>query len=232
MPRFSDRTIEEIKNKIRLSDLVGEYAKLERKGSNFWARCPFHANGMEKTPSFKIDDQKGLYYCFGCHESGTIFTFIEKMEHLDFPAAVEYLASKSGVQLRESSTEDAKRKDESAVLFDLHERLSKTFSYILVEDKRGKDALGYIRARGISDEMISRFRLGFAPKDSSFLYTGKRFTQRGTPDDNDATVWQFVTDDGKDTFNFLVESDSALILLNDRFERNDSEQNHTLVRIR
>lgn len=69
-------------------------------------------------------------------------------------------------------------------------------------------------------------------QDSSFLYTGKRFTQRGTPDDNDATVWQFVTDDGKDTFNFLVESDSALILLNDRFERNDSEQNHTLVRIR
>ena len=69
-------------------------------------------------------------------------------------------------------------------------------------------------------------------QDSSFLYTGKRFTQRGTPDDNDTTVWQFVTDDGKDTFNFLVESDSALILLNDRFERNDSEQNHTLVRIR
>ena len=181
MPRFSDRTIEEIKNKIRLSDLVGEYAKLERKGSNFWARCPFHANGMEKTPSFKIDDQKGLYYCFGCHESGTIFTFIEKMEHLDFPAAVEYLASKAGVQLRESSTEDAKRKDESAVLFDLHERLSKTFSYILLEDKRGKDALGYIRARGISDEMISRFRLGFAPKDSSFLYDFLR--KKGYSDD-------------------------------------------------
>ena len=80
MPRFSDRTIEEIKNKIRLSDLVGEYAKLERKGSNFWARCPFHANGMEKTPSFKIDDQKGLYYCFGCQEGGDIFAFLMKME--------------------------------------------------------------------------------------------------------------------------------------------------------
>lgn len=69
-------------------------------------------------------------------------------------------------------------------------------------------------------------------RDSSFLYTGKRFTQRGTPDDNDATVWQFVADDGGDTFNFLVESDSALVLLNDRFERSDSKQSHTLVRIR
>ncbi len=181
MPRFSDRTIEEIKNKIRLSDLVGEYTKLERRGGTYWARCPFHANGMEKTPSFKIDDQKGLYYCFGCHESGTIFTFIQKMEHLDFPSSVEYLASKAGVAIRESTAEDAKRKDESALLYDLHDRLAKTFHYILLNDERGRDALSYIKRRGIDDEMISTFLLGYAPKDSNFLYDFLR--KKGYSDD-------------------------------------------------
>ena len=181
MPRFSDRTIEEIKNKIRLSDLVGEYTKLERRGGTYWARCPFHANGMEKTPSFKIDDQKGLYYCFGCHESGTIFTFIQKMEHLDFPSSVEYLASKAGVTIRESTAEDAKRKDESALLYDLHDRLAKTFHYILLNDERGRDALSYIKRRGIDDEMISNFLLGYAPKDSNFLYDFLR--KKGYSDD-------------------------------------------------
>ena len=181
MPRFSDRTIEEIKNKIRLSDLVGEYAKLERRGGVYWARCPFHANGMEKTPSFKIDDQKGLYYCFGCHESGTIFTFIEKMEHLDFPSAVEYLASRAGVAIRESSPEDEKRKDESSILYDLHDRLAKTFNFILLLDDWGKYALGYIKRRGLDDQMISRFLLGYAPKESTFLYDFLR--KKGYSDD-------------------------------------------------
>ena len=170
MPRFSDRTIEEIKNKIRLSELVGEYVKLERRGGNLWARCPFHANGMERTPSFKVDDQKGLYYCFGCHESGTIFTFVEKMEHLDFTSAVEYLAEKAGVQIRESSAQDIRRKDESSILYDLYDRLSKTFRYLLLEDERGKNALSYLKRRGLSDQMIDTFLLGFAPAESNFLY--------------------------------------------------------------
>ena len=170
MPRFSDRTIEEIKNKIRLSDLVGEYSKLERRGGMYWARCPFHANGMERTPSFKIDDQKGLYYCFGCHESGTIFTFVEKMEHLDFPSGVECLADKAGVRIREASAGDVKRKDESAILYDLYDRLSKTFKFLLLEDERGKEALEYVKKRGISDEMVDRFMLGYAPSEGNFLY--------------------------------------------------------------
>ncbi len=169
MPRFSDRTIEEIKNKIRLSDLVSEFTKTERRGASHWARCPFHASGMERTPSFKIDDDKGLYYCFGCHESGTIFTFIEKIEHMDFPSAVEYLAAKAGVEVKESTADERKRKDESSVLYDLYERLCKTFKYILF-DERAKSALEYLRRRGITDEMIEKFSLGYAPKESTFLY--------------------------------------------------------------
>ncbi len=170
MARFSNSSIEEIKSKIRLSDLVSEYAKVERKGNSFWAKCPFHSNGAERTASFKIDDQKGLYYCFGCHESGTIFTFVQKMERMDFYESVEYLAKKAGVVLRETSAREEKIKDESSILYDLYDRLSKTFQHLLLSDKRGEEALSYINRRGISEEMRERFLLGYAPKEGNFLY--------------------------------------------------------------
>ncbi len=181
MARFSDSSIEEIKYKIKLSDLVGEYTKTERRGSAYWARCPFHSNGMERTPSFKIDDDKGLYYCFGCHESGTIFTFIEKMERLTFPEAVEYLAKKAGVAIKESGVQDERKRDESAILYDLYDRLCRTFQHFLLNDGIGKQAFSYIKGRGLSDDMISRFALGYAPKDSAFLY--KFLQKKGYSDD-------------------------------------------------
>ena len=169
--RFSDKTINQINQKMRLSDVVSQYIKLYPKGNIIWAKCPFHGNGNERTPSFKIDDSTGRYYCFGCHESGNMFTFIEKMEKLSFPQAVEYLAEKAGVQIEDDPFgQGKKRRDEAAVLYDLYERLNKSFSYMLLSSSGGQDALGYLEKRRISSGMVEKFSLGYAPASSSWLY--------------------------------------------------------------
>ena len=79
MARFSDRNISDIKNKLTISEVVGSYVPLINKGGRMWAKCPFHGNGNERTPSFALNDREGFYHCFGCNESGDMFTFIEKM---------------------------------------------------------------------------------------------------------------------------------------------------------
>ncbi len=166
-----DKAINQINQKLRLSDVVSQYIKLYPKGNIIWAKCPFHGNGNERTPSFKLDDASGRYYCFGCHESGNMFTFIEKMERLNFPQAVEYLAEKAGVQIEYDPTGTVKKKkDDSALLYDLYERINKTFVYMLKSSKEGEAALSYLKKRNVSDQMIEKFSLGYAPQSSSWLY--------------------------------------------------------------
>lgn len=172
MARFSEKTINEISTRLRLSDVVSEYSRLVRKGSTLWAKCPFHSNGNERTPSFKIDDDKGLYYCFGCHESGDMFTFLEKIEHMTFYEAVESLAKKAGVEIEYTSNEnpgESRRKNESAALLDLYERINNTFTFLL-KQKNAAHAREYLERRGISEEIADKFSLGFAPSSPDFLY--------------------------------------------------------------
>ena len=172
MPRFTDRTISEIKNRISIRDVMSEYATIEsRGGGQYWVKCPFHGGGNEKTASCKLNIERGTYYCFGCRETGDIFTLIEKKEGLDFSGAVEYLARKAGVEIEESSESDKKLKDEKDMLLDLYSRLSVTFSYYLNQAAEGEKARDYLRKRNVSDEMKERFMLGYAPKDPDFLYS-------------------------------------------------------------
>ena len=173
MPRFSDRTVESIKNKIRISDVMENYAHIETKGGSKWVKCPFHGGGNEKTASCKIDDDRGTFYCFGCHESGDIFSLVMKKEGLDFSSAVEILAKKAGVELEEGtySSEDAKkRRSEKEMMYDLYERVNKSFHYILMNKENAKEAREYLLKRNVSPEMIETFSLGFAPKDPTWLY--------------------------------------------------------------
>ncbi len=173
MPRFSDRTVESIKNKIRISDVMENYAHIENKGGSKWVKCPFHGGGNEKTASCKLDDDRGTFYCFGCHESGDIFSLVMKKEGLDFASAVETLAKKAGVELEEgggSSLEGKKRRDEKEMMYDLYERVNKSFHYILMNKDSAKGAREYLEKRNVSPEMIETFSLGFAPSDPSWLY--------------------------------------------------------------
>ena len=132
--------IEEIKEKIRLSSLISERTEVIRKGGRLWAKCPFHGGGNERTPSFTFDDESGRYHCFGCGESGNIFSFVEKTEHITFPEAVRFLASKAGIALEEENAESRRKRDEKESLKDLYKRLTKTFRYFLTDDKMGEKA--------------------------------------------------------------------------------------------
>jgi DNA primase len=162
---FSDRDIEEIRNRVNLVDFVSEYASLKRSGRRFRALCPFHS---EKTPSFYVDPDKQLYHCFGCGAGGDIFTFVMEMEKLTFPEAVEYLAQKAGVTLaRVSSKTDRSEKE---IVYRLLEYAAKLFQVVLFKTEEGKKALNYLlEERGISTVSIKQFEIGFSPTDENAI---------------------------------------------------------------
>ena len=146
-------TVEEIKARIPIEDLIGNYVKLEKAGKSFKAKCPFH---NEKSASFFISPERGGYYCFGCGAKGDIFSFVEQFEGLDFKGALKVLAEKAGVPL----VMDAKADSELDRLREITEQTAKYF-----EDQYGKsaEAQEYLRGRGISPETRASFRIGWAP---------------------------------------------------------------------
>lgn len=170
MARFTDRTIEEIKQRLTISDVMRNYAQIEYRGGKSWVKCPFHGGGNEKTASCILDDSEGRYYCFGCHASGDIFTLVKEKEGLDFPSAVEELAKRAGVQLVESSEKSNRSSDEKNMLYDVYSRISKTFHYLLINNPEAQEAREYLEKRHVSHEMIDTFQLGYAPKNPRWLY--------------------------------------------------------------
>ncbi|MCR5732041.1 MAG: DNA primase [Sphaerochaetaceae bacterium] len=169
MARYSDKTIEEIKSKLSIVDVVATYTQVFHKNGE-WIKCPFHGNGNERTPSCKLNLERGSYYCFGCHEHGSMFDFVMKMDKVSFPESVKILADKAGVEVEEMTAEDRKRRDDIGAMFDLYERIQKTFRHILLNDPRGKKARDYLLQRNINDEISEKFSLGYAPADTSWLY--------------------------------------------------------------
>ena len=168
MPRISQASIEEVKSRADIVSVVGEYVKLTNRGSSYFGCCPFH---NEKTPSFSVSPDKNLYYCFGCRASGTVVKFVEEIENLNFPEAIERLAEKFGVELRYEDGDyvpdkaELNKKDYKS----LYTRVAGTFHYMLTRTEGGERALSYIRERGITDETIERFNLGYAPSDRHWL---------------------------------------------------------------
>ncbi len=158
-PLYSDKDIEEIRNRLSIEELVSEYLSLKRTGRYMRGLCPFHS---EKTPSFYVDPEKQLYHCFGCGAGGDIFTFIMEMEKLNFSEAVEHLAQKAGVKLTVISARGTSHSDRER-MFKLLEDATKLFRAFLVKTEAGKKALEYLYLRGISSDSIKKFEIGYAP---------------------------------------------------------------------
>lgn len=171
MPKYSQNVLEEIKGRLRLSDIIGTYVSLTRQGrsDDYKACCPFHS---EKTPSFYVHDDKGFYKCFGCQKSGNMFTFVMEMEHLTFSEAVETLAKKAGIELREESEAEKEQNSKKETIQDLYNRICASYHYILLRDNssEGVAARSYLEERKISSETAERFMLGYAVNNSSWLY--------------------------------------------------------------
>ena len=161
---MADNFAQSVKQQADILKIVGEYVRLKRAGAqNYTGLCPFHS---EKTPSFSVNVGRQFYYCFGCHETGDVFTFIQKIENVTFPEAVKTVAVKCGIPLpkREfSSPEEAAESRQRAKLIELHEIATGWFEQQL-RSPEGALAREYLTGRGLSDEGIAKFRIGYAPE--------------------------------------------------------------------
>ncbi|MBI2453469.1 DNA primase [Candidatus Peregrinibacteria bacterium] len=174
-------TLDEIKARLSIEDVVSSYVPLKKIGSNYKALCPFH---NEKTPSFVVSPEKQIAYCFGCHKGGDIFRFVCEIEHLDFKEAVKILAERAGVQVdhRSLPTHSKKEEERKNRLYTIMEMTTQFFSQQLFETSDGLKAQEYLSSRGISKESIRTFRLGFAP--DSFDETHQYLFQKGFEKDD------------------------------------------------
>ncbi len=168
MAKYSEAIIETIKNRLSVSEVVSQYVKLTRKGDRHWGLCPFH---NEKTPSFTVLDSGGFFKCFGCGKGGTIFDFIMEIEHVSFSEAVEILAKKAGVELKEESEAEKKQYNKQKAIEELYNRLYKTYHSILLNHAQAQGARDYLEKRKVSSQTIEKFQLGYAPDDAKWLYS-------------------------------------------------------------
>lgn len=163
--RYGEGLLEEIRRRTDLVQLVGRRVKLVRKGRVLWGCCPFHA---EKSPSFKVENERGAYKCFGCGKGGDCFRWLVETEGLSFPEAVEKLAAEAGVQLPRWSPEDEAREQKKKSLYDVVE-LAAAFYQAQLLAPDGRAAREYLKGRGLDGAAAGQFRLGYAPADGKAL---------------------------------------------------------------
>jgi DNA primase len=173
MARFTDETKERVKQAADIAEVVSPYTELVRRGKDLWGLCPFHE---ERTPSFKVNPQDNLYFCFGCQASGDVFRFVEEKEGLSFPEAVEMLAERYGVEI-ERGSEDPRAEEERrrrARLWELLERTAKFYERYLWEAPKAGKARAYLESRGLGEEVLRRFGVGMAPSAWDQVLTGSQ----------------------------------------------------------
>ena len=167
--RISKKTIEAVQTTADIVQIIGEYTKLEPRGSDWWGCCPFHG---EKTASFHVEPDKRFYYCFGCHAGGDVIKFLMEQEKLTYVQAIESLAKRYGIQVEYEDGYEVKEDPKFKLIQDyieLYERTAGMFHYMLTQTEQGKSALKYITDRGLSLETIDKFKLGYAPQDRKWL---------------------------------------------------------------
>jgi len=165
--------VERIKQRLDVAEVIGGYVKLERAGASLKGRCPFH---NEKTPSFFVSPQRQSYYCFGCGAKGDIFTFVEEMEGVSFREALKSLAAKAGIEL--TGTRESKQlRSEKERLFEIMEEAATFFERKFAESDTAKK---YLITRGLSEESIRKWRIGYAPAEWRALYS--HLLQLGFPE--------------------------------------------------
>lgn len=164
--------VEKIKERLTITEVIESYIKLDRSGTNFKGKCPFH---NEKTPSFFVSPERGSYYCFGCGAKGDIFSFVQAFEGLDFMGSLKLLANRAGIPLVHEKPEV---KNERERLYEIME-IAASFYESALNNTAHLSALQYLKNRGLTEETIKEFRLGFAENDWRIMYSylkSKKYT--------------------------------------------------------
>src|SRR4030043_538703 len=158
---LSEDKVSEIRDRSSILEVVSDYLTLKKAGKNYRGLCPFHS---DKTPSFMINEEKQIFHCLGCGEGGDVFTFLMKVGHFSFPQAVEELAKRYGVKLpsREPSPAQKKEMAKREVLFQINQMASEYFHDLLTKRREGEEGRRYLSQRGMNQEVISEYRLGYS----------------------------------------------------------------------
>ena len=194
--RLPDTWIDELRSRVDIVDVVAEYVELKQKGRRFWGRCPFHG---EKTPSFSVDSEAQMYYCFGCHKGGTVINFVMEIERMEFMEAVKELAERAHMELP-ARVDDGQSSDK---LRALRERIyaanleAARFYHATIWTNEGAEALSYLHKRGLDDAGIRRFGLGSTAHGWDALtqhlmsqgYTAEELKQAGLTSERDGRYY-------------------------------------------
>ncbi|MBK5230191.1 MAG: DNA primase, partial [Thermoleophilia bacterium] len=169
MARFTNASLDKLRDAVDIVDLINGYSDLRRAGAQYTGLCPFHE---ERTPSFSVNPTEKLYYCFGCQEGGDSISFVQKTESLDFAAAVEWLADRYGAELEyeELDPREAERQKQRERLYELLERATKFYERTLRDADEAAPARAYLKSRGFSPEVLAKFRVGYSPKSWDKLF--------------------------------------------------------------
>lgn len=165
---YPDELVEEVRSRNDIVSVIGSYIRLQKKGSNYMGLCPFH---NEKTPSFSVSPSKQMYHCFGCGVGGNVYTFIMEYENYTFIEALRFLAERAGIALPEQElSEEAKRQADFKYRLLEVNKLAATYFYYQFKNPEGQAAMKYLTDRGLSEETIKHFGLGYSNRMSDDLY--------------------------------------------------------------
>jgi DNA primase len=163
---MNDPVLQAIKDRLNIVDVISGYLQLKKAGVNFKTPCPFHS---EKSASFIVSPQKQIWHCFGCGEGGDVFSFIKRIENLEFKDALKILADKAGVKLSSYRPENKQVQDEKELLLRINDFTSRFYHQVLLKETLGKNASEYLKKRGLSLETIKKWQIGFAPNEFHIL---------------------------------------------------------------
>src|SRR5262245_43098262 len=160
---FSPATLEQVRAANDIIDVISAVVPLKRAGASFTALCPFH---REKTPSFHVNPRKQTFHCFGCHKGGDVFTFIREYENLDFVEAVKRLAERARIPLEFEKDPQYKEKQFlKDKLFEINEQMTQRWHHCLLNEAAGERVRAYLKERGVADDAVRLFRLGYSRED-------------------------------------------------------------------
>lgn len=173
--RIPTELIDRVRSEVNILDVVNQKVQLHKSGKNWFGLCPFHP---EKTPSFSVNEQKQIFNCFSCHRGGNVFKFVMETEGLSFPEAFQKVAEMAGIPLDPKYTQlgaglNSTESSENGKIISLYAQTTQLYHHILVHTELGQTALDYLHQRGLDDDMIDEFNLGFAPSNEILINFAK-----------------------------------------------------------